>query len=279
MPPSPVWRCVPNFSRRCRTSATRSRRRSRANRFRRCWPAATCSARRPPAPARRRRSRCRSCSGSPSVSEARTRWRWCSCRPGSWPCRSRRRSTATAVSSAYGCCRSTAASRSAGSCEALRRGVDVVIATPGRALDHISRGTLDLREVADGRARRGRRDARHGLRRGHRGDPRRDRRPAADRAVLGDHAVADRLDRPPLPARPGPHRDGPAVGAGRRGAEGPAERLHRHPSAQAGRARPDPRRRVADGRDRVLPDPGRGRRAHRDAQRPRLPGRGRCTAA
>ncbi len=31
--------------------------------------------------------------------------------------------------------------------DALRRGVDVVIATPGRALDHISRGTLDLHEV------------------------------------------------------------------------------------------------------------------------------------
>src|SRR5690606_3899973 len=27
---------------------------------------------------------------------------------------------------------------------ALRRGVDVVVATPGRALDHIRRGTLDL---------------------------------------------------------------------------------------------------------------------------------------
>jgi len=31
--------------------------------------------------------------------------------------------------------------------EGLRRGVDVVIATPGRALDHISRGTLDLHQV------------------------------------------------------------------------------------------------------------------------------------
>ena len=30
---------------------------------------------------------------------------------------------------------------------ALRRGVDVVVATPGRALDHIGRGTLNLREV------------------------------------------------------------------------------------------------------------------------------------
>ncbi|MEV6968650.1 DEAD/DEAH box helicase [Hamadaea sp. NPDC051192] len=31
--------------------------------------------------------------------------------------------------------------------QALRRGVDVIIATPGRAIDHINRGTLDLGEV------------------------------------------------------------------------------------------------------------------------------------
>ena len=55
-----------------------------------------------------------------------------------------RRCTATAAGSAPGCCRSTAASRSAASCAALERGVDVVVATPGRALDHIGRGTLRL---------------------------------------------------------------------------------------------------------------------------------------
>ncbi|WP_199430879.1 DEAD/DEAH box helicase [Qaidamihabitans albus] len=32
--------------------------------------------------------------------------------------------------------------------QALQRGVDVVVATPGRALDHLSRGTLKLHEVA-----------------------------------------------------------------------------------------------------------------------------------
>ena len=32
--------------------------------------------------------------------------------------------------------------------QVLRRGVDVVVATPGRALDHIARRTLDLRQVA-----------------------------------------------------------------------------------------------------------------------------------
>ncbi|MEX2504785.1 MAG: DEAD/DEAH box helicase, partial [Egicoccus sp.] len=30
----------------------------------------------------------------------------------------------------------------------LSRGVDVVVATPGRAIDHLSRGTLDLSDVA-----------------------------------------------------------------------------------------------------------------------------------
>ena len=56
---------------------------------------------------------------------------------------------------------------------ALKRGVDVVVATPGRALDHINRGTLDLSTVRVSRARRSRRDARHGFRRGARGDRRR----------------------------------------------------------------------------------------------------------
>ena len=135
-------------------------------------PDATCSARRPPARARPRRSRCRCCSGCAEDGRGeRRRWRSCSCRPASWRCRWRRRSTATAASWAPACCRSTAGSRSAGSCGRCDRGVDVVVATPGRALDHIGRGTLRLDGVRDRRAGRGRRDARHGLRRGHRGDP------------------------------------------------------------------------------------------------------------
>ncbi len=44
--------------------------------------------------------------------------------------------------------------------------------------------------------------------------------------------------------------------------------------AQARRAGPRARRRVADRRDRLLPHARRGRQAHRDAQRPRLPRRG-----
>ena len=59
---------------------------------------------------------------------------------------------------------------------ALERGADIVVATPGRALDHLRRGTLKLDALTHARARRGRRDARHGLRRGPRRDPRGDAR-------------------------------------------------------------------------------------------------------
>ena len=44
-------------------------------------------------------------------------------------------------------CRSTAASRSVASSARLRDGVHVVVATPGRAIDHINRGTLRLDDV------------------------------------------------------------------------------------------------------------------------------------
>ena len=49
---------------------------------------------------------------------------------------------------------------------ALKRGADVVVATPGRALDHLRRRNARPEGPRDPRARRGRRDARHGLRRG-----------------------------------------------------------------------------------------------------------------
>ena len=53
----------------------------------------------------------------------------------------------------------------------LQRGVQIVVGTPGRVMDHMRRGTLDLDQPEVLRPRRGRRDARHGLRRGHRVDP------------------------------------------------------------------------------------------------------------
>ena len=56
----------------------------------------------------------------------------------------------------------------------LKRGAHIVVGTPGRVMDHIKRGTLDLGGIKHARARRGRRDAADGLRRRHRVDPRAD---------------------------------------------------------------------------------------------------------
>ena len=129
---------------------------------------------------------------------------------------------------------------------ALERGVDVVVATPGRALDHIRRGTLrldalqvvvldeademldmgfaeDLEAILGGDARR----------RGRRCSSRRRCRRASTQ-------IARRHLRDPVRIEIG--REAPD---GRRGAARAPERLHRHARAQARRARPRPRRRGA----------------------------------
>ena len=84
---------------------------------------------------------------------------------------------------------------------ALRRGVDVVVATPGRALDHIDRGTLKLSglevvvlDEADEMLDMGfAEDIEQIL--GHTPEE-----PHFDRAVLGDHAAPDRRNGAPPPA-------------------------------------------------------------------------------
>ncbi len=127
-------------------SATRSRRRSSGRRSRRCSRAATCSGRRRPGRGRRRRSRCRSCSGPRRAAAGRGRLALILV-----PTRELAMQVAEAVHrygrelGVAGRCRSTAARRWAASSAPLKRGVDVVVATPGRALDHISRGTLQAR--------------------------------------------------------------------------------------------------------------------------------------
>ena len=69
---------------------------------------------------------------------------WCWCRPANWRCRSPRRCTSTprgvgsTVLPLYGGAPMHQQIR------ALERGAHVVVATPGRALDHIRRGTLEL---------------------------------------------------------------------------------------------------------------------------------------
>ena len=89
--------------------------------------------------------------------------------------------------------------------QSLERGVHVVVGTPGRVLDHLGRRSLDVQGDPHRRPRRGRRDARHGLRRGHRNDPRLTAGRASDRAVLGNDAAAHRRHRQALPHRPGAH--------------------------------------------------------------------------
>ena len=48
---------------------------------------------------------------------------------------------------------------------ALRRGVHVVVGTPGRVIDHLEKGSLDLSQAEDAGAGRSRRNAAHGLHR------------------------------------------------------------------------------------------------------------------
>ena len=185
-----------------RRSATRSRRRSSARRSRRCSRGATCSARPRPAPARPPRSRCRCCSGSSRRAGAArpTARRWSWCRRASWRCRWPRRCTATAARSAARV-RADLRRRADGrqQVRALKRGVDVVVATPGRALDHMRRGTLRLDDAS--RWSCSTRPTRCSTWASPRTSRRScgDTRGAADGAVLGDDAAAHRRDREPPP--------------------------------------------------------------------------------
>ena len=145
-PTSPVstsWGWTPRSRRSCGTSATRPPRRSRPRPSRRCSRASTSSGSPRPAPARPLRSRCRS--SRASTCPRRRRRCWCS-RP--------RASSRSQVSEAFG----RYAAHLKGlhvlpvyggqgygvQLSALRRGVHVVVGTPGRVMDHLEKGTLDL---------------------------------------------------------------------------------------------------------------------------------------
>ena len=168
--------------------------------------------------------------------------------PASWRCRWPRRSTATAGRSASRVLPIYGGQPIGQQLRALERGVDVVVATPGRALDHIRRGTLELDGVDGRRPRRGRRDARHGLRRGPRGDPRRDARRSGRRCSSRRRCRrASRRSPTRHLTRPGPHRDRPRARsrrARRRGCGRPRTSSPR--GAQARGARPRARRRGPD---------------------------------
>ena len=139
------------------------------------------------------------------------------------------------------CCRSTAARATGRSSAACKRGVHVVVGTPGRVIDHLERGSLDLSQLTTPRARRSRRDAAHGFHRRCRDGAEEDAADAADRAVLGDDAGADPAHRADLPARSG--RDHDQVDRRHRGQHPPALLVGQRP-AQARRADAHPRSRT-----------------------------------
>ena len=120
-----------------------------------------------------------------------------------------------------------------------------------------------------GHPRRGRRDARHGLRRGPRDHPGRDADRAPDGALLGHDLADHHADRQAPPARPGADQGPRREGAARRARPGPPGRVRRPPDRQARRAVPDPRRRGPDLDPRLRADPRRGGRPRRGAERAR----------
>ena len=75
---------------------------------------------------------------------------------------------------------------------AFRAGVDVIIATPGRLLDHLRAPYVNLVWPRVSRARRSRPHARHGFPPGYPPDPARHPAEAADPVLQRDDAAGDR---------------------------------------------------------------------------------------
>ena len=150
-----------------------ARRRSRPRRSRRCSRAGTSSASRRPAPARPPRSRCRSCpqidlraedaAGAGARADPRAG------APGLRGVRALRRPPARACT----CCRSTAARGTASSCPPCAAACTSSSARPGRIMDHLEKGTLDLSELRFLVLDEADEMLQDGLRRGRRDDPRR----------------------------------------------------------------------------------------------------------
>ena len=167
--------------------------------------------------------------------------------------------------------------------KAFERGVDIVVATPGRLIDLMDQGAADLDPGRGRRAGRGRPHGRPGLH--ARGDPDPRHRPGRGpaTAVLGHPRRGRQPPGQALPLRPGhprgrlgpgqrrldgaPRAPGPAVRQGRH------DRRDRRPGRPYGHLRPHPARR-RPGR-RAAP---RGGRARRCAARRTDPGRARPDA-
>ena len=197
----------------------------------------------------------------------------CSCPPASWRCRWPRRSTSTPKASGCRCCRSTAARRCTSrfaSSSAARKSSSP---RPGRALDHIRRGTLKL-------------DALRVLILDE-ADEMLDMGFAEDLDAILKATPASRqtaLFSATMPARilsiAERHLKNPAritiareKAGDRQDAAGAAGRLHRQPRAEAGDARADPRHGGSGRHAGVLPDAAGSRVAGRNMQRARPPRR------
>ena len=103
----------------------------------------------------------------------------------------------------------------------LLRGVDVLIATPGRLLDHSERGRLLLSGVRAADHRRSRPHARHGLHPRHRAHRQAGAVHAPDAVLHRDHAAGNPAHRRHLPAQSG----------ARRSLQARHRRHHHHPVA------------------------------------------------
>ena len=123
--------------------ATRSRPRSSGRPSRSCSRVATCSPRRRPGRARRPPSPFRCWPAGSGGRRPRARRCSCSCPPASSRCRSPRRFNLRQGDRHPG--RAVYGGQPIDQqLRGLARGVDVVVATPGRAVDHLTRKSLDL---------------------------------------------------------------------------------------------------------------------------------------
>ena len=152
---------------------------------------------------------------------------WCSCRRASWRCRSPRRSTSTRAAAELTVVPLYGGAPMQQQIRALERGANVVVATPGRALDHIRRGTLELDRLrvlvldeADEMLDMGFAEDLDAILEATPAG-------AADGALLGDDAGADPGDRRAAPEEPGAHHDRAREAGGRQAAARPPGRLHR----------------------------------------------------
>ena len=162
-PRSPSSACPNRSCGRWRPRASPSRSRSRRRPSPTRSPAATCSAAARPARARHSRSGCPCWPASRATGRARADpagWSWCP--PASSPSRSSTRSCRSPGARAVGRPPSSAACLRPPVHE-LQRGVDVLVATPGRLRRPPRPGHLRARRRHDHRDRRGRPDGRHGL--------------------------------------------------------------------------------------------------------------------